>query len=91
MHDPPPPPPLTQHAEQPTPVIHLDYEPPLADPRGSAAARWVRRVAFAAGIAFVAGGILMAMFPRDEEVAMSVAFGVGLIALSIPMPKWFNM
>jgi hypothetical protein len=75
------------NASSPTPVVPLDYssrERRSATPKVIA---FLRRLAIAAGISFMAGAIGIAMFPyKDEEVAF-FCVGLGLVLLAIPLPK----
>jgi hypothetical protein len=76
------PPPLPSH------VLPLEYspreEPPLG---GSRFVRFLRRLAAAAGIAFMVGALMMITFPRYDEEVVCFAFGLGLFLLAVPLPK----
>jgi hypothetical protein len=72
----------------PTPVVPLNYSP--RERRTDApkvVVACLRRLAIAAGIAFMAGAIGMGMFPyKDEEVGF-FCVGLGLVLLAVPLPR----
>ena len=75
----------------PTAVMRLDYAPPPGAAPVSATGRWVRRVLFASGCAFVFAGMMYARFRNREEVLGMLSFGMGLILLAVPLPDWCKM
>jgi len=79
--------PATPPEPPPTPVVPLDYSPRERRANTPKVIGFLRRLAIAAGISFMAGAIGMVMFPyKDEEVAF-FCVGLGLVLLAIPLPK----
>jgi len=79
--------PATPPEPPPTPVVPLDYSPRERRAATPKVFAFLRRLAIAAGISFMAGAIGMGMFPyKDEEVAF-FCVGLGLVLLAIPLPK----
>ena len=72
-------------------AMPLDYAPPAGPAPVSAAGRWVRRVLFASGCAFVFAGMMYTRFPNREEVLGMLSVGLGLILLAVPLPDWCRM
>ena len=83
--------PASESLTIPPAAMALDYEPPPPAALVSPALRWVRRVLFASGCSFIVAGLLYTSFPNEEEVVGMLSVGLGLIALSVPLPDWFKM
>ena len=86
------PPPPSRRTEPgtppPQPVVPLEYAPREARPTtGSRVLGLLRRLTLAAGVALMVGALLVGLFPRAEEEAITFCFGLALFLLAIPLPK----
>jgi hypothetical protein len=90
LHDSPP-----DSHEAPAPVVPLDYAPPrkISLPNGPwvlLVANIIRRLFVGTGVGLVVGGILVLNIPYQDEAAISIATGLGLIIAALPLPRWFR-